>query len=165
MLSSSRDQNDPDLLKMMMEEEHDPRKPWRKAPPAGSVVVQKSGGRPQIGRRASGFTYRSSFTSDMSYSEIVQHELQKVDSKNSTKATNEASGAVMEEESVDAKSAGLTAVAVVTSIEANDSSSQQQDDTISVGGSDTIGDNTLRTSRMSACSLGTSALSEDDDGS
>ena len=79
-----------DLLMMMMEEEYDAKKPWRKAPPAGEMPMRKNAkGSPQkndVGqsgarqcmsdRRTSGITMRSSFTSDMSYGDLMQTEMQ-----------------------------------------------------------------------------------------
>ena len=76
--------NRQDLMMMMMEEEYDPRKPWRKAPVTGDTVVMptkqtndagvnNNGG---MGRRASGITMRSSFTSDMSLGDFLLQEMQ-----------------------------------------------------------------------------------------
>ena len=64
---------------MMMEEEYDPCKPWRKVPVAGDTVViptkqtndasvNNNGG---MGQRASGITTRSFFTSDMSLGDAI----------------------------------------------------------------------------------------------
>ena len=76
--------NRQDLMMMMMEEEYDPCKPWRKALVVGDTVVvvmptkqtndagvNNNGG---MGRRASGITMRSSFTSDMSLGDLLLQE-------------------------------------------------------------------------------------------